>query len=112
MSCVIHWPHWKAQSVRCRSLGTLPFWAWMTLLIVRGLARCGVGDDGVAVVVGELVAVAEADLLGLGRPLGRDCATLLSVPSMVRHSTPVRSIDGTRRSSICSVRSRVDRRLY
>ena len=38
---MIHWPHWKAQSVRCRSLGTLPLWAWMTLLMVRGLARCG-----------------------------------------------------------------------
>src|SRR5262249_50559417 len=47
VSWVIHWPHWKAQSVRCRSLGTLPFWAWITLLIERALSRLR----------GELVAV-------------------------------------------------------
>jgi hypothetical protein len=39
MSWVTNWPHWKAQSVRCRSLSTLWLWAWIVLLIVRALSR-------------------------------------------------------------------------
>src|SRR5262245_230449 len=41
MSWVIHWPHWKAQSVNCAALATLALWAWIVLLTVRALGRLG-----------------------------------------------------------------------